>query len=81
MVGIIERKNKAQDLCDELFKLIEGDMSDAWISDDAGTDDPKQYLDFVEGSLWALEDARKSIKKFLRKHKKLRASQQLKQEG
>jgi hypothetical protein len=66
----MRREGKAQEICNELFLKVEGPMSDAWISDDACTDDPKEYLKFVEGSLWALEDARKVIKKFLRKYKK-----------
>lgn len=66
-----ERNNKAQDLCNELFTAVEGPMSDAWISDDANTDDPKEYLQFVRGSLYALDDARKVIKTFLRKHRRL----------
>lgn len=65
----IRRENKAQDLCNELFLLIEGDMSDAWISDDAGTNDPQEFLGHAYGSLLALEDARKKIKGFLKKHK------------
>lgn len=63
------RDNTAQDLCNELFSQIEAPMSDAWISDDACTDDPAEYLTFVQGSLWALEDAQKLIKKFLRKYR------------
>ena len=66
----VRRGNKAQNLCDELFKQVEGPMSEAWLSDDAGTNDPAEYLKFVEGSLWALEDARTIIKQFLRKHRK-----------
>jgi len=73
MVGLTIRENTAQDLCDELFKELEGSMSDAWISDDAGTNDPKVFLSNVEGSLWALEEARVILRKFLKKHRKLRA--------
>ena len=65
------RKGKAQAMCWELFRKVEGDLSDAWISDDACTDDPKEYVRFVRGSLYALEDARKSIKAFLRKYRHL----------
>lgn len=67
----VKRTNKAQDLCNELFREIEGILGDAWISDDAGTDDPKEYLKQVRGSLWACEDARKVFKAFLRKHRHL----------
>jgi hypothetical protein len=49
------RDNKAQDLCNELFREVEGAMIDAWLSDDAYTDDPNEYLEFVRGSLAALE--------------------------
>lgn len=72
MVGFEERKGKAQDLCDEIFRKVEGPLGEAWISDDAGTNDAAEYLDFIEGSLLALDDARKIIKAFLRKHRKLR---------
>lgn len=65
----VSRAGKAQELCEELFLEIEAPMSDAWISDDAGTDDPDQYLRLVYGSLLALEEARGKIKKFLRRHK------------
>ena len=71
------RKGKAQDLCNELFLAVEGSLSDAWISDDAYTDDPDEYLRFVYGSLLALEEARVIIKKFLRRHK-FRAQRRLK---
>lgn len=50
--GGMVRKNSAQDLCNELFLQVEGLLSDAWISDDAYTDDPKEYLKFVRGSLY-----------------------------
>lgn len=66
----VRRENTAQDLCNELFLKVEGAMSDAWISDDACTDDPVEYLHFVNGSLLALEEARRIIKTFLRKHRK-----------
>lgn len=69
--GGMVRKGKAQALCNELFLAVEGCMSDAWISDDACTDDPREYVKFVRGSLWALEDARKVIKAFLRKYRHL----------
>ena len=65
----MRRIGKAQELCNELFLAVEGDLSDAWISDDAYTDDPEEYLRFVYGSLIALEDARAKMKKFLRRHK------------
>lgn len=65
----VSRDNKAQDMCNELFRAVEGALSDAWISDDACTDDPAQYLRFVQGSLSALDEARIIIKKFLRRHK------------
>lgn len=51
------RENTAQDLCNELFLELEGPMSDAWVSDDACTDDPDEYLRFVRGSLGALKVA------------------------
>ena len=60
---------KAQDLCNELFREIEGAMSDAWISDDAGTDDPAEFLKHVQCSMWAMDEAKAIIKRFLRKHK------------
>lgn len=66
MTGFPNRK--AQYLCNEIFSAVEGSLSDAWISDDAGTDDPQEYLNFVRGHLAALEEARAVIKKFLRKH-------------
>lgn len=65
------RKNRAQDLCNELFLQVEGALSDAWVSDDACTDDPKEYLKFVRGSLYAAEDAVKILRAFLRKHRGL----------
>jgi surfactin synthase thioesterase subunit len=68
----VSRDNHAQALCNELFLELEGAMSDAWISDDAGTDDPKIFLGHVYGSLLALEEARAILKRFLRKHRKLR---------
>ena len=69
--NLMLRTGKAQQLCNELFLEVEGPMSDAWISDDACTDDPQEYVRFVRGSLHALEDARKVIKAFLRKHRSL----------
>jgi len=65
----VSRKNKAQDLCNELFSEIESALGDAWISDDAGTNDPKEFLSHVRGALMALEEARNIMKKFLRKHR------------
>lgn len=65
----VKRENVAQDLCNEIFLEVEGSMSDAWISDDACTNDPNEYLKFVYGSLLALEEAREIIKKFLKRHK------------
>lgn len=58
----------AQELCNELFRAVEGPMSDAWISDEASTDDPFEYLRFVRGHLAALDEARLSIKRFLKRH-------------
>ncbi|MGA9705267.1 hypothetical protein [Pseudomonas sp.] len=69
--GKLNWDRKAQKLCDELFIEVEGAMSDAWISDDACTNDPAEYLMFVRGSLAALEEARTIIKKFLRRHRRL----------
>lgn len=63
--------NDAQKLCVELFRKVEMPLSDAWISDEASTDDPAEYLRFVRGHLAALEEARTVIKDFLRKHKAL----------
>ena len=60
----------AQYLCNELYTLVEHSLGDAWVSDDAGTDDPKEYLDFVRGHLAALDEARAKMKKFLRKHER-----------
>lgn len=59
-------------MCNELFLEVEGAMSDAWISDDACTNDPEEYLRFVRGSLAALDEARGIIKKFLKKHARKR---------
>jgi hypothetical protein len=67
------RQGRAQELCNELFIEVEASLSDAWISDDAYTDDPDEYLRFVYGSLLALEEARVIIKKFLKRHKFRRA--------
>lgn len=64
----VRRENKAQDLCSELFREVEASMSDAWLSDDAYTDDPEEYLEFVRGSLAALDEARGIIKRFLKRH-------------
>ncbi len=65
----VSRTGTAQALCNELFLEVEGALSDAWISDDACTDDPKEYLRFVYGSLLALEEARGIIKRFLKRHR------------
>lgn len=65
----MRRVGKAQALCNELFLAVEGALSDAWISDDAYTDDPDEYIRGVYGSLLALEEARDIMKKFLRRHK------------
>lgn len=65
----VKRENRAQDLCNEIFRDVEGALSDAWISDDAGTNDPLEYLRFIDGSLCALDEARGIIKRFLRRHK------------
>ena len=64
----VRRESTAQDLCNELFLKIEGALGDAWISDDAYTDDPAEYIEGVRGSLAALEEARKIMKDFLKKH-------------
>jgi hypothetical protein len=71
----VSRNNKAQDLCTELFKEVEGALSEAWISDDAYTDDPKEYLQWVDNAVLSLEDARKIMKRFLRRHGYRRARQ------
>lgn len=68
----VRRENKAQDLCNELFGKIEFSLSDAWISDDAGTDDPTKYVEQVYCALLALEEARAIMKAFLKKHRRLR---------
>jgi hypothetical protein len=68
----VRRENTAQQLCNELFLKVEGALGDAWISDDAGTDDPEVFLRNVLGHLYALEEARVIIKKFLRTHKRKR---------
>lgn len=60
----------AQQLCNEIYNSVSGDLSDAWISDDAGQVTADEYLELVQGSLWALEDARKKMKQFLRKHRR-----------
>lgn len=70
MVGFVNRRNKAQDLCNELFIKLEGPLGEAWMSDEAGTDDPQEFLQHVEGALLALEEARGIMKNFLRKHRK-----------
>lgn len=64
----VSRTNKAQELCTELFIEVEGVLGEAWISDDAYTDDPKEFLRFVDNATLALDDARKIMKKFLRRH-------------
>jgi hypothetical protein len=64
----VSRNSKAQDLCNELFLEIEGVMSEAWISDDAYTDDPAEFLRFADNSLLCLDEARKIIKRFLKRH-------------
>lgn len=67
MTGFPNRE--AQYLCNELYTAVEMPLGDAWVSDEAGTDDPKEYLQFVQGHLAALEEARKIMKAFLRKHR------------
>jgi hypothetical protein len=69
-MNIAQRNNDAQYLCNELFTAIESSLSDAWISDDAYTDSPEEYLQIVRGALAALEEARTVMKKFLRKHER-----------
>ena len=64
-------KSKAQELCEEIYRAVEMPLGDAWVSDEAGTDDPAEYLRFVRGHLAAVEEARTIIKKFLRKHRAL----------
>ena len=64
----VSRNNSAQDLCNKLFAEVEGPLSEAWISDDAGTDDPEEFLRHVRGALDALDDARRRIRRFLRQH-------------
>lgn len=64
----VKRTNAAQDLCNELFKEVEGALSEAWISDDAYTNDPKEFLRFVDNSVLALEEARGIMKRFLKRH-------------
>jgi hypothetical protein len=64
----VSRDNKAQDLCAELFKEVEGVLGEAWISDDAYTDDPAEYLRWVDNAVLSLEEARKIMKRFLRRH-------------
>lgn len=71
MAGITRRENKAQELCVELFRELEGPLGEAWISDDAGTDDPKEFLTHVKGALLALEESKVIMKRFLRKHARL----------
>lgn len=64
------KNHSAQYLCNELYSAVEMSLGDAWVSDEAGTDDPKEYLQFVHGHLAALEEARKVMKAFLRKHER-----------
>lgn len=63
------RKSTAQALCHELFREVEGSLSDAWVSDEPSTDDPAEYLRFVHGNLLALEEARGVMKRFLKRHR------------
>lgn len=72
MVGFTRRENKAQELCDELFRELEGPLGEAWISDDAGTDNPKEFLTHIYGALLALEESRAIMKRFLCKYHRLR---------
>jgi hypothetical protein len=67
---LVQRNNEAQYLCNELFAAVESSLSDAWISDDAYTDSPEEYLQIVRGALAALDEARAIMKKFLRKHER-----------
>lgn len=62
------RTNRAQELCTELFKEIEAPLGEAWISDDAYTDDPAEFLRFVRHSLSCLDESRRIIKRFLKRH-------------
>jgi hypothetical protein len=66
----VEREISAQALCHELFREVEGSLSDVWISDEPSTDDPAEYLRFVNGNLLALEEVRGIIKKFLKRHRR-----------
>lgn len=71
MPVLTRRENTAQNLCNELFQELEGPLGEAWISDDAGTDSPKEFLGHVNGALMALEESRAIMKKFLRKYARL----------
>ena len=69
--GLSEAK-RVQALNVELFQQTEGPQSDAWVSDESGTDSLAEFFSFVEGHLAANVEATKTIRAFLRKHRTIR---------
>lgn len=66
-----KKQKTAQQLCNELYNAVSMPLSDAWVSDDAGSIEAAEYVEMARSHLWALEEARAEFKAFLRRHRKL----------
>lgn len=70
MVSKPQKQKTAQQLCNELYNKVSMPLSDAWISDDAGEIEAREYVKLVRSQLWALDEARAEFKAFLRRNRK-----------
>jgi hypothetical protein len=72
-VAKISEAKLVEKLNNELFRMVEGDQGEGFVSDAAYTESLTEYLGFVEAQRFYTREAAKKMTAFLRKYRRLAA--------